>query len=191
MLPLIVRPALAELLGVAPNSLDGQRVGRHAALRAGGRRRHLRAARRLPHRPVRPPARARVEHPALRVLGCSPRHLDVGRSAAVLALLHVRRRLRGVRRGRRVAGGALPDPEAARAVVGYTQAFGRSAALMVTGAYYLVVTYGAVAAGGSRRPRGVALHADVGRDSGDSADPHPAVPAGVAGLAARRSAPAR
>ena len=34
MLPLIVRPALAELLGVAPNSLGGQRVGRHAAVRA-------------------------------------------------------------------------------------------------------------------------------------------------------------
>ena len=40
-----------------------------------------------------------------------------------------------------------------------------------------------VASGGARRTRGVALHADVWRHSGDSADRHPSVPAGVAGVA--------
>ena len=49
-----------------PEQPGGQRMGRHPAVRARGRGRHLRAARRLPHRPVRPPSRAGVEHPALR-----------------------------------------------------------------------------------------------------------------------------
>ena len=34
----------------------------------------------------------------------------------------------------------------------------------------------------------MALHVDVGRDSGDSADPHPAVPARIAGLAVKKRA---
>jgi predicted MFS family arabinose efflux permease len=37
----------------------------------------------------------------------------------------------------------FPDPKQREAVVGYTQAFGSLGGIMVTGAYYLVVTYGA------------------------------------------------
>ena len=36
----------------------------------------------------------------------------------------------------------FPDPKQREAVVGYTQAFGSLGGIMVTGAYYLVVTYG-------------------------------------------------
>ena len=114
MLPLIVRPALVELLHVPATNPADQQLGRHPLQRAGGRRRHLRAARRLPDRPLRPPARARLEHPALRGLGVRGGLLDVGVAAALLALLHVRRRLRRVRRGGRLAGGALRESEAAR-----------------------------------------------------------------------------
>ena len=99
MLPLIVRPALAELLGVEPQQPRRQLVGRHDAVRAGRRRRHLRADRRLPDGSVRSPARAGVEHPALRLLSTGGRFRDVGRVAALLALLHLRRRLRRVRCG--------------------------------------------------------------------------------------------
>ena len=44
-------------------------VGRAAVLHPGIRRRHLRAARRLPDRPLRAPARAHLQHPHLRVRG--------------------------------------------------------------------------------------------------------------------------
>ena len=40
----------------------------------------------------------------------------------------------------------FPDPKQRERVIGYTQAFGSIGGLMVTGAYYLVVTYGHVAA---------------------------------------------
>ena len=59
---------------------------------------------------------------------------------------------------------------------------------MVTGAYYLIVTYDDVVPADPRRARRVALHADLGPHSGDSADPHPAVPARVAGVAAKKQA---
>ena len=62
------------------------------------------------------------------------RLLDVGRVAALLALLHVRRRLRGVRRRGRVAGGAVSRiPKQREAIIGYTQAFGSLGGIMATG----------------------------------------------------------
>ena len=57
---------------------------------------------------------------------------------------------------------------------------------MVTGAYYLAVHLRRVAAGDPRRPRGLALHADVGPDPRAAPDPDPPVPARVAGVGARR-----
>ena len=78
----------------------------------------------------------------------------------------------------------FPEPERRERVVGYTQAFGSFGGLMVTGAYYLCVTYGQSLPEITRRSRSVALHADVRRHSRDSADAHPAVPAGVADVAA-------
>ena len=62
----------------------------------------------------RPPPRARVEHPLYAFSAFAAGSSTVGRMAAVLALLHVRRRVRRVRGRRRLAGGAFPDPQAAR-----------------------------------------------------------------------------
>ena len=45
----------------------------------------------------------------------------------------------------------FPNPKQREAVVGYTQAFGSLGGIMVTGAYYLVVTYGRSPAAGARR----------------------------------------
>ena len=87
----------------------------------------------------------------------------------------------------------FPNPKQREAIVGYTQAFGSIGGLMVTGALLPRRHLRRAAAGGPRRPRSVALHADVGRHSGDSAHPHPSVPAGVADVApeeARRHAEA-
>jgi MFS family permease len=52
------------------------------------------------------------------------------------------RRLRGVRRRGRMAVRTVPEPRQREAVVGYTQVLGSFGGLMVTGMYYLVVTYG-------------------------------------------------
>ena len=115
MLPLIVRPALADLLGVAPNSLAvNEWVGTMQYVPAvaggifgllGGYLTDLFGRRRVLVWSILLYA----------LLGARRRLLHVGAVAALLALLHVRRRLRGVRRGRRVARGALPRSEAARA----------------------------------------------------------------------------
>ena len=48
-----------------------------------------------------------------------------------------------------------------------------------------------VVPGDRRQPRAVALHVDLRRHPGAAADPDPAVPAGVAGLASRSRPPAR
>ena len=45
----------------------------------------------------------------------------------------------------------FPDPKQREKVLGYTQAFGSIGGLMVTAAYYLIVTYGDVLPGGARR----------------------------------------
>ena len=92
-----------------------QLLGRHDAVRAGRGGRHLRAAGRLPDGSLRPAARAGLEHPALCLLRAGGRFRDLGRVAALLALLHLRRRLRRVRRGGRLALGALHRSRAARA----------------------------------------------------------------------------
>jgi MFS family permease len=76
----------------------------------------------------------------------------------------------------------FPNPRQREAVVGYTQVVGSLGGLMVTGAYYLVVTYGERLPL-VRRPRSVALHADVRRHPCDSPHPGSAVPAGIPGVA--------
>ena len=55
-----------------------------------------------------------LEHPALRVLGVRGRLLRRRSRCSSAALLRLHRRLRRVRRGRRLARGAVPRPEAAR-----------------------------------------------------------------------------
>ncbi len=75
------------------------------------------------------------------------------------------------------------DPKQRESVIGWTQAFGSIGGVMVTAMYYLIVTYGDQLPAVRGGPRGVALYADVGRHSGDPAPSHPAVPAGVAGVA--------
>ena len=94
------------------------------------------------------------------------------------------------------------DPQQRERVLGYTQAFSSSAGLLVAVANGLCGELSRAAsrrrfraflasAGGTIDPgtaRSVALHADVRPDPRDSADPDPAVPAGVAGLAAEEEA---
>ena len=143
MLPLIVGPALQELTGVRPGQPRVQRLGRPAVLDARPGRRRLRPARRLPHRPLRPAPRARLEHPPVRVLG-------PGRGLRHFRL--VAARLPHARRSSACASSSWPRwpgwPSSSRtrkrreAVLGYTQAFSSIGGLLVTGAYYLAVTYG-------------------------------------------------
>ena len=118
------------------------------------------------------------------------RHLD--RDAALPALPGVHRRVRRVRRGRGVAGRALPRTEAAR------EGARLYAGVLVArrpdggnGQQLLRGTCGGAAGARCVRfgshpesPRAVALHADVRRHPGHPADPHPPVPARIAGLAA-------
>ena len=81
----------------------------------------------------------------------------------------------------------FPDPKQREAVIGYTQACGSLGGVMVTGAYYLVVTYGGSPPRGSRRTRSVALYADVRRDSGNPADPDQAFSPRVSDVARQES----
>ena len=78
----------------------------------------------------------------------------------------------------------FPNPKQREAVLGYTQAFWSVGGVMVSAR---ATTWSSPTADHLPRvrggARGVALHADVGHHPGDSADPDPAVPAGVAGLA--------
>ena len=93
----------------------------------------------------------------------------------------------------------FPDPKQREKVLGYTQAFSSLGGLLVALANGWAVDVRrepAVARGvrhrGHRRSaRGVAVHAHVRRDPGDSADRHPSVPARVADLAAEEGVPAR
>ena len=194
MLPLIVRPALVELLDVArrPSPAD-QPVGRHDAvllpavcggifgLLGGyltdrlGRRRVLTYSILLyASRPSPPASRSSVHR------------------VAVLALLHLRRRLRGVRRRGRLAGGALRRSEATRggdrlhAGVRLARRSPGGCGLSLCG--HLRASRSREIQGGHSR-RGATRC--VGRDSGDSADADPAVPAGVAGLDREEEGPAR
>ena len=66
------------------------------------------------------------------------------------------------------------DPKQRERVLGYTQAFGSVGGLMVTGAYASARPLRGQPAGDSRRARGLALHAHVGDHPGDPADPHSA-----------------
>ena len=160
MLPLIVGPALRELVKRRARHARVQRLGGAAVLRAGRGRRRLRPARRLPDRPARPPARADVEHPALRVLGLARRVQHEHLTAPVLPLHDVHRRVRRVRRGRGVARRAVPEPKQRERVLGYTQAFSSLGGLLVSAAStHICVHARGLPAGDSRRTRGLALHA--------------------------------
>ncbi len=59
----------------------------------------------------------------------------------------------------------FPDAKQREKALGYTQAFSSIGGLMVTGAYYIAVTYGPSLPGDRRRARAVALHADLRRHS--------------------------
>ena len=85
----------------------------------------------------------------------------------------------------------FPEPERREKVLGYTQAFSSLGGILVATANGLCVAYVDELPGDcrvwprhSRSARPVALHADVGRAPGHSADPDPAVPAGIPGVAA-------
>ena len=107
-------------------------------------RRHLRPARRLPDRPVRPPPRPGLEHPALRASRRSAAGFaHVGRTGCCSgAAARSSASASSSSRPSRGCRSCSPTRSSARRVVGYTQAFGSIGGLMVTGAYYLIVTYG-------------------------------------------------
>ena len=143
MLPLIVRPALADLLGVAPNSLEVNAwVGTMLYVPAvaggifgllGGYLTDLLG-------------RRRVLVWSILLYGFSA--MAAGYATSVQWLLVFRC---GTFVGvcvEFVAAVAwlaelFPDPKQRERVLGYTQAFGSIGGLLVTGTYYLVVTYGA------------------------------------------------
>ena len=86
------------------------------------------------------------------------------------------------------------EPKRREKVLGYTQAFSSLGGILVATANGLCIAYASQLPCPCRlRPRhrrsacAVALHADVGRAAGDSADSDPAVPAGVAVVAEEES----
>ena len=160
-----------------------QSLGGPAVLHPGGGGRHLRPAGRLSDRPPGPPPRAGVEHPALRVLGAGfgTGHLCAARCWCCAAPpssaspwsswrpWHGWPSCSPTQAARSRAGlyaGVLVD----RRIADQRRLLRRGDVLEI-------------AAGHPRRARSVALYADLRRDPGHSADPHPAVPAGVARLA--------
>ena len=76
----------------------------------------------------------------------------------------------------------FPNPRQRESVLGYTQAFSSLGGLMVTGAYYLAVTYANDLPSIRGRSRGLALYPDVRSDSCHSAHHHPALSAGITAL---------
>ena len=104
---IVVRPLLMELGPFQPGTPKFNHWTGHHAVPADDDRRTGRPRRRLSYRPPRAAARAGLEHRAVRrgrfLLGF--RHL-AGR-ADLLALHHGGRRLRGIRRGHRLADRAL------------------------------------------------------------------------------------
>jgi len=142
MLPLIVRPALADLLAVAPNSLEvNSWVGTMQYVPAvaggifgllGGYLTDLLG-------------RRRVLVWSILLYGISA--MAAGYTTSVEWLLFWRCCTFVGVCVEFVAAVAwlaelFPDPKQREHVVGYTQAFGSIGGLMVTGAYYLIVTYG-------------------------------------------------
>ena len=143
MLPLIVRPALADLLGVAPNSLEvNEWVGtiQYVPAVAGGifgllggyltdlfgRRRVLVWSILLYAFSAMAAGYSSSVQQLLFWRCCTFVGVCVEFVAAVAWLAEL-----------------FDDPKQRERVVGYTQAFGSVGGLMVTGAYYLIVTYGA------------------------------------------------
>ena len=142
MLPLIVRPALADLLGVAPNSLEvNEWVGtiQYVPAVAGGifgllggyltdlfgRRRVLVWSILLYAFSAMAAGYSSSVQQLLFWRCCTFVGVCVEFVAAVAWLAEL-----------------FDDPKQRERVVGYTQAFGSVGGLMVTGAYYLIVTYG-------------------------------------------------
>lgn len=142
MLPLIVRPALADLLGAAPNSLEvNDWVGTVQYIPAvaggvfgllGGYLTDLLGRRRVLVWSILLYAVSALAAGFSSTVGeflfwrcCTFVGVCVEFVAAVAWLAEL-----------------FDDPKQRERVVGYTQAFGSIGGLMVTGAYYLIVTYG-------------------------------------------------
>ena len=164
-----------------PNSTTGPAIMLFLPVVIGG---IGRAGRRLSDRSARTAARAGVEHRALRHRPPScPAFATSLRRAHLLALHHGRRRLRGVRRGHRLAHGAVSRTRRREAVLGFAQVCATLGNFMIAGAYYAAVTWGDQLAGGARRAFGLALRVAVRRAARDSADHPAALPARIAGVA--------
>lgn len=160
-------------------------MGAHVVLRSRHRRRRVRFARRLSHRPAGSSPCAHVQHFVVCDLGVRGGLRDVTDAIARVSLPGVHRCLRRVRRRRRVARRIIPRPQSTRA-----------GARLHPG--ILVLRRPARRrderprrqtrdgfAGDSRRPRSVALHPHLRSHPGDSAHAHPTVPAGITRVGAQ------
>ena len=165
MLPLIVRPALADLLGVAPNSLavnDWVGTMQYVPAVAGGifgllggyltdlfgRRRVLVWSILLYAFSAFFAGYSTSVYQLLFWRCCTFVGVCVEFVAAVAWLAEL-----------------FDDPKQREKVIGYTQAFGSIGGLMVTGAYYLIVTNEMSFPLDPRRADRVALHAHLRADS--------------------------
>ena len=77
----------------------------------------------------------------------------------------------------------FPDPKQREAVLGYTQAFSSVGGILVTGAYFLAVTYAESLPAIHGGARALAVHVDLRPHPRAAAHHRPAIPAGVAGVA--------
>ena len=188
MAPLVVGPAIGELTGAQAGHARLQLLGRDVLLGAGARRRRLRVARRLSHRSLRAPARAGVEHSALRVLRVR-RRASPPTSTCCCSSARPPTSACSSSSWRRWRGSPSSSP---------TPKQRESRARLHAGVFVDRRPPGdrrvlhrrdlrTIAARDRRRPCAVALHADLRRHSGAAADHHPAVPAGIAGVAAEES----
>ena len=89
-------------------------LDRTAVLDPASGRRILRAMGRLPGGSLRPPAHPGVEHPALHGVGPIGGNVDAHGDAAPVSRAVLRRRVRRIHRGRRVARRAVPRSENTR-----------------------------------------------------------------------------
>ena len=191
MLPLIVRPALVELLGAAPTawrSTTGWARCSTCPPCAGGvfglLGGYLTDLLRPPARP-RPAASCSTDSRRLppgshlgRTSCCSCAAAPSSASASSSSP-----RSRGWRSSSTIRSSAS-------GCIGYTQAFGSLGGLLVTRRLLPRPSRTRNLAGDPGRSRGLALHADVRCHARDSADAHPAVPAGIARLAGAKKRPA-
>ena len=161
-------------------------MGRIALLGTGSSGRSIWLTRRVPYRPIRPPAGFGVEHSAICNLRACCRICHVAADAVISPNHDICRRLRRVRGGGGLARRTVPRSEAAR-----------SGARIYSGVLFdrWTARHGRLLSRGSlcRRatrdpwsPCAVAIHAHLRGYPSSSADHHPSLPARIARMGAQK-----